>query len=131
MKTNKKILMLVVSLLISALISAGISGGLLTFFNINFWLSFWFFITLQIGGSIWLSNFYESNKIIAAVREYASKPYKKYMLPLNCAHCGHKNEIEIDLSDTEYRCENCKRYNGIHVNFMSAAITEPIDQIQQ
>lgn len=129
MKTSKKILILVVSLGITSLLSAGLAMGLYSFFSVSFWSSFWFFFCSQILGSLAWDRYGETNKIIEAVNEYNKKPYKKYIIPLNCAHCGHKNEIELDLTDTEYRCTNCLKYNGIHVNFMSAAITEPISQI--
>lgn len=130
MKTSKKILILLVSLSISALISAGISLGFLTFLNINFWYSFWFFISLQISGSLIWDKYYESKIIIDAIKEYSNKPFKKYLIPLNCAHCGTKNEVEIDLTDTEFRCKNCEKYNGIHTNFVTAAITEPINMVE-
>jgi DNA-directed RNA polymerase subunit RPC12/RpoP len=71
-----------------------------------------------------------SNLPAEEVKAYNQKPYKKYLIPLNCAHCGHKNEIEIDLTDTEFRCTNCLKYNGIHTNFMAAAITEPVSQVE-
>jgi DNA-directed RNA polymerase subunit RPC12/RpoP len=130
MKTNKKLLFLAVSLGITSLISGGLSLGFSAFFSIPFWGSFWFFFCAQILGSLAWDRYMETNKIVSEVKAYNMKPYKKYFIPLNCAHCGHKNEIEIDLTDTEFRCSNCLKYNGIHVNFMTAAITEPVSQVE-
>jgi DNA-directed RNA polymerase subunit RPC12/RpoP len=130
MKTSKKILIIFTSILVTALISTGLSAGTSFILSWNFWPIFWLFFAAQILGSLIWDKYYESNQIIAAVKEYASRPYRKYMLAMNCAHCGHKNEIEIDLTDTEFRCSNCQKYNGIHVNFMAAAITEPTDKIE-
>lgn len=129
MKTSKKLLIITVSILLTAFISACLSSGFSFFLAWNFWPIFWFFFGMQILVSLWYDKYYESEKLIKAVQEYANKPYKKYMIPLNCAHCGVKNEIQIDLTDTEFRCDNCKKYNGIHVNFMTAAITEPVNEV--
>lgn len=126
MKTSKKILIISTSLIITALLSAAVSSGFAYLLEWNFWPLFWLFFACQILGSLWFDRYYESKKLIKAVEDYANKPYKKYMIPLNCGHCGAKNEIEIDLTDTEFRCDNCKKFNGIHVNFMAAAITEPV-----
>lgn len=126
MKTSKKILIICASLAITALISAGISLGLYTVFNFNFWGSFSILFTVQNAWSIYRAEYLDRRKIVKAVQEYSQKPYKKYLIPINCGHCGSKNELEIDLTDTEFQCDNCKKYNGLHVNFMAAAMTEPI-----
>lgn len=126
MKTSKKILYVLYSLALTCVISAGISLGCTMLFSLPFWYTFWFFNSIQIGGYMLWDKYYETRNVIQSVREYASKPYKKYILGLNCSHCGISNELEIDLTDTEFRCENCKKYNGIHINFTTAAITEPI-----
>lgn len=131
MKTSKTILLFATSILITSTISAGLAGGLYGFFNIAFWNSFWFFFCLQVLGSFLWDRYAETNQIVAAVKEYNNKPYRKYLIPLNCGHCGYKNEIEIDLTDNEFQCSNCLKNNGIHVNFMAAAITEPISSIVQ
>jgi hypothetical protein len=130
MKTSKKILFLTISLGITSLISGGLALGINAFFSIPFWGSFWFFVCAQILGSLAWDRYMETERIVAEVKAYNQKPYKKYLIPLNCAHCGHKNEIEIDLTDTEFRCTNCLKYNGIHTNFMAAAITEPVSQVE-
>lgn len=130
MKTSKKILILAVSLGLTSLISGGLALGLSAFFSIYYWAGFWFFFCAQILGSLAWDRFGETNRILEEVKEYNKKPYRKYLIPLNCAHCGHKNEIELDLTDTEFRCTNCLKYNGIHTNFMTAAITEPVSQVE-
>jgi phage FluMu protein Com len=128
MKTSKKILIITVSLLITTFISASIAGGLCFLWNWSFWPVFWMLSGTQILGSLWYDKYYESSKLLKSVEEYTNKPYKKYIVPLNCAHCGNVVEVETDLNYTEFKCENCKKYNGLHVNFMAAAITEPINQ---
>ena len=128
MKTSKKILLVAVSLIVTSLISAGIALGCSVFFGLAFWHVFWFGNAAQVGGTLLWDKFYESRKIIEAVQAYANVPYKKYLLELNCGHCGHKNEVEVDLVETEFRCTNCQKFNGIHVTFMAAAITEPISE---
>lgn len=126
MKKSKKILILITFLLITGILSSGFAFGAYLLFGLSFWGTFLVSSTLQISWSIFRSEYLEGKKLFELAKEYASKPYRKYVIPLNCAHCGSKNEIEIDLTDTEFRCENCKKYNGIHTNFMTAAITEPI-----
>jgi hypothetical protein len=126
MKISKKILLIITSFSIISVFSGAIAYGLNAIYNIPFWAVFWIANSLQIAWSIYRDQYLEGRKITNAITEYSKKPYKKYYIPLNCAHCGHKNEIEIDLTDTEFRCENCKKFNGIHTNFMTAAITEPI-----
>lgn len=113
--------------MITTILSAGIAFGLNLLFNFSIWGSMLVAMTLQISWSLFRSEYLEGKQFLQLAKEYASKPYRKYIIPLNCAHCGSNNEIEIDLTDTEFRCDNCKKYNGIHTNFMTAAITEPIN----
>lgn len=126
MKKSKKILILFVFLLISSILSGCFAFGLKLLFDFSFWGTFLVASASQISWSIFRSEYLEGKKLLELAKEYSSKPYRKYIIPLNCAHCGSNNEIEIDLTDTEFRCDNCKKYNGIHTNFMTAAITEPI-----
>jgi hypothetical protein len=125
MRTRKKILLIISSLGITALFSAAIAYGL-TIWDIPFGPVFILACIAQIGGSLLYDKFYESNRLFSVLEEYRAKPYKDYVIDLNCAHCGHKNEVTIDLTETEFRCENCNKFNGIHVNFLTAAVTEPI-----
>lgn len=131
MKTSKKLLYIGTSVLITSLISAGLAAGMFAIFGISFPHAFFFWFAAQVLGFLAWERYGETQKILKSVEEYNKKPYKKYWIPLNCAHCGHKNEIEIDLTDTEFRCPNCLKFNGIHVNFMAAAITEPLSQIER
>ena len=126
MKTSKKILMILTSCAIVSAISAGLSFGL-SIFGISFWPAFWLIVTIQFLAPLLWSRLYETRLLTTALEEYKAKPYRKYSIPLNCTYCNAKNEIEIDLTDTEFKCENCKKINGIHVNVMTAAITEPVD----
>lgn len=129
MKTSKKILLLFVSLTIVCAISTIIAYSLFFLFNISFWGIFGLSTAVQIGWSIFRFQYIEEKErkaTLALMTEYLSKPFRRYIIEMNCAHCGHKNEIEVDLNNTEFKCENCKKYNGLHVNFMAAAITEPL-----
>jgi hypothetical protein len=126
MKPSKKILMVTTSVAITSAISAALAYGL-SIFGFSFWPVFWLIVVIQFLAPILWSRLYETRKLMEALEVYKAKPYRKYSIPLNCTHCNAKNEIEIDLTDTEFKCENCKKFNGIHVNFMTAAITEPID----
>jgi hypothetical protein len=126
MKTNKKILLIATSVAITVVISILLALGLYIIFGWNIIGCSLFFTVLQLSWSIYRSEYLDRKKIVEAVQEYSKKPYKKYLIPINCGHCGSKNELEIDLTDTEFQCDNCKKYNGLHVNFMAAAITEPI-----
>lgn len=66
--------------------------------------------------------------MVENAKEYLKKPFKSYLLSnINCGHCGHPNNIEVDLDNTEFTCRNCNKQNGIHVNFVVAAITEPLN----
>jgi len=126
MKFSKKILMISTSLAIVFGSSAALAYGL-SIFEISFWPAFWLIAIIQFLAPVLWSRLYETRKLLEVLDEYKAKPYRKYSIPLNCTYCNAKNEIEIDLTDTEFKCENCKKFNGIHVNFMTAAITEPID----
>lgn len=126
MKTSKKILYILTSLFAVALISAGISIGFEMFFNFSFWKSFFFVSVVQILTPILWNKYYESKELVDAAKEYASKPFRRYIIGLNCAHCGKLNKVDVDLSETEFKCSHCKKDNGVHVEFMTAAITEPI-----
>lgn len=127
MRTSKKILIYTVSLLVTLFISLGLAFGIEVFTGWSYKPLTFFFFCLQLAISFYITNFYESRNVVEAVREYSKKPYRKYLLPINCGHCGFSNKIEIDLTDTEFQCTNCLKHNGIHVNFMAAAITEPVD----
>lgn len=129
MKTSKKILMLVTSLGITVAISIAITGILSIFWAFSFWAIVACLSGVQLAATITWDNMYESRRIVKAVQEYNSKPYRRYMIELNCAHCGSKNEVDVDLNETEFRCINCRKFNGIHVNFIAAAITEPVSAI--
>jgi hypothetical protein len=127
MRTSKKILMYTVSFLVTLFISLGLAAGTELFTGFSYKPLTFFFFCIQLAASFYITNIYESRNVIKAVQEYASKPYKKYILPINCGHCGQSNEIEIDLTDTEFKCTNCSKMNGIHISFMGSAITEPIN----
>lgn len=62
-----------------------------------------------------------------AKEEYQSLDYKKYIVPLMCRGCGKENNVEMDLSNTEFRCKYCSKSNAIYINFTVASITDPVD----
>ena len=96
MKKSKKILIILVFLLISSVLSGIFALGLNLLFNFSFWGAFLVASACQISWSIFRSEYLEGKKLLELAKEYSSKPYRKYIIPLNCAHCGSKNEIEID-----------------------------------
>lgn len=124
MKTAKKILLIIVGIIIISAISSGLSLGMSLFFGLSFWKSFAFFSTLQvIVPELWRTYYVDKN-VVESARIYAQKPYKKYMLALDCTHCGYTSQVEVDLSnETEYNCPHCKKDNGVHVQFMTTSIT--------
>lgn len=124
MKPSKKILILGFSLSAISAISFAFAWGLSVLFGINFWAIFCLVTAIQISGGWLYEKFYQEVALFKALKEYTAKPYKKYEIPLNCQVCGKENIVEIDLTDTEFKCENCNRKNGIYVTFASAAITE-------
>jgi hypothetical protein len=126
MKTSKKILFIILSILLVGLISTGLAFGIELFFAFSFWKSFVFVSVLQLLVPILWDRYYVSKQLIAIANDYNSKPFRKYIIPLNCSHCGFKNDIDIDLNETEFKCTNCKKDNGIHLAFQTAAITEPM-----
>jgi len=126
MKLSKAILIVLTSLAITAAISTCLSLGCLTLFGTSFWYMFLAFFASQIGGYWYFIQYKESETIQKNVLEYNNKPFKRYIVPLKCSHCSHVNEIATDLQQSEFQCTNCLKYNGVHVNFMCAAITEPI-----
>lgn len=123
MKISKRILILSTFLLICGIISAGISLGLMQFFNYDFWYSFVFFTILQIIAPFIRDFIVDTLIIKRAADEYRAKPYKKYNIPLNCSYCGKSTNVDIELTDTTYKCNLCDRKNALYVNFMVAAIT--------
>ena len=129
MKTSKKILMLVTSIGITAITSAAATVILSIFWTVPFWSTVACLSVVQIAATVAWDNLYESRRVVKAVEEYNSKPYRRYMIELNCAHCGIKNEVDVDLNETEFRCNNCRKFNGIHVNFITAAVTEPVSAV--
>lgn len=128
MKTSKKILYAIISFIIIGIISGGLSIGLELFLGFAFWKSFFFVSVIQLVAPMLWNKYYESAQLIELAREYTSKPFKRYMINLNCAHCGHINSIDMDLAETEFKCVNCKKDNGIHIEFMTAAITVPVSE---
>jgi phage FluMu protein Com len=128
MKTSKKILYALLSFLIIGIISGGLSIGFELFFGFAFWKTFFFISVVQFVGPMLWNKYYESAQLINLAKEYAAKPFKRYMINLNCAHCGQINTVEMDLAETEFKCTNCKKDNGIHIEFMTAAITVPVSE---
>jgi hypothetical protein len=60
------------------------------------------------------------------IEEYASKDYKKYILPLTCQACGKENTVELDLENTEFTCKFCEVENAIYTNFSTVVKTSPM-----
>jgi hypothetical protein len=126
MKTSKKVLYVLLSLIIIGIISGGLSVGIELFLGFSFWKSFFFLSVVQFVGPMLWTKYFESAQLIELAKEYTNKPFKRYMINLNCAHCGQVNSIDMDLAETEFKCTNCKKDNGIHIEFMTAAITVPV-----
>lgn len=135
MKINKKILIIAVSLGISSLISLGLSWGVVALFDISFLGSFLFFLALQFLIHFIINDWYESTNVIKeqkeikeVLQEYNKKPFKQYLLELNCSHCSAKNEVVLDLDEeTEFKCTNCGKDNVVYTNIMTASKTNPIN----
>ena len=127
MKPIKKILFVIVSGLALSIVSGALSLGLYEFLHFSFWYSFIFLFVLQLIGSFLYEKYYKDKQIFDALAEYRAKPYKSYIVPLNCSYCNTVNNIEVDLDDTEFDCITCKKKNGVFVNFMTTSITEPIN----
>ncbi len=40
-------------------------------------------------------------------------------IEVTCQYCKKKNEIDFSLNTTEYECKNCKKSNGLYIQFLS------------
>jgi hypothetical protein len=125
MKTSKKILIACFSVGVSLLLSILITLGLSIFINVSFW-----YMVSAIVGIIFITNYFleyhrETNIIKQELKKLNEKPFKEYTIESTCQSCGHKQNVIIDLTNLEYKCDYCKRTNAIYVNFMTAAVTEP------
>ena len=124
MKTSKKILIICLSIAIILGLSFMISSGITIIFpNISLFVA-----TLGVASIIWLCNyfftFYRDTVVIKRQLEKISNlPYKQYTIDTTCQHCGHKEPHNIDLSNLEYKCGSCKKYNAIYVTFTTAAMS--------
>lgn len=123
MKNYKKLLIIVTAALITCSISAALSLGIEEFLSFKFWPTFWFITVLQLIFPSIKDCCVDVFILKKAADEYRKKEYKKYNFPLRCSYCNADNAVDIDLTDTTFRCEKCKRKNAIYLNFTVASLT--------
>lgn len=124
MRLSKKILLIVVSILSVSGISFLGALGLNYIFGWNLLGLFLLGIALIIFSSFLYNEIVEKLAIVPLLKEYAAKPFKVYSIMSPCQYCSSQQEVELDLSDTEYVCDNCKRKNAVHVVFNTIAVGE-------
>lgn len=122
MTTNKKILIIVLSLLGIATISAISGFAFHAIWGLDYWGVFCLSALIQFAAPLAVERYTFSKKIQKSVEEYASKPYRKYEIPLTCQYCGHSEAVDVDLNNTIYKCSTCERRNAVYVSFMTAVI---------
>lgn len=61
-----------------------------------------------------------------SLAHYNALEYKKYKIPLTCQGCGRNNDVELDLTNTEFVCSFCELDNAIYINFTTATKTDPV-----
>ncbi len=122
MKTNKKILLILTSLGIILGISSGLS--LFGLFGMTFGQGVAAYSALQIVAHGLYTRYGEYSALKQIADEWKAKPYKEYEIKLDCQHCGKGQYINVDLTNTEFECPNCKKKNGLHVNFSTTAIMD-------
>jgi hypothetical protein len=125
MKNNKFFRILLVALLILAP-SSLVGVGLGFILNIPWWTIAMSLIGIQWYFTYWLDKHKHTKLIKDALTKYESLDYKKYRIPLTCQECGRENNVELDLTNTEFTCKFCERKNAIYINFSTASITEPL-----
>lgn len=91
----------------------------------------WWAVTLAGIGSQLFYHFYKiqvkDTKIIKkSLERYDNLQYKKYLIPLTCQGCGRENNVELDLTNTEFKCKFCEVENAIYINFATATKTNPL-----
>lgn len=130
---KNKILNLILGLSFLVLPSLGIGIALDYLLSISWWAITIILISLQIGVNYYLTVYKEQNSLIKSVskfeefiKRYEELKYKKYRIPLTCQACGRENTVELDLTNTEFKCKYCERNNAIYVNFSTAITTEPL-----
>jgi hypothetical protein len=128
MTNYKKFLLLLQSILTMGVISSGVGLAIWWMFAINFWGVFLLTSIVQLIFPRLYDKFLYSKAIKDGLDEYNAKPYKKYQITLACQSCGHRENIDVDLNDTVYKCDHCHRMNGIYVTFTTAVISDTINQ---
>lgn len=47
--------------------------------------------------------------------------------PIKCSFCGESNDVGISfIQDNQFVCKKCKGANAVHIQFLSARVTEPM-----
>ena len=123
MTNNKKLLLIFRSLLIIGSISTGISFLLNWIFPVlPFWGLLILITILQFPLNTFLDRYSAYRESIGLLREYAAKPFRKYNIALNCSYCGKETPVDVELTDTTFKCGNCQRTNALYITFMPAAM---------
>lgn len=122
MTTNKKILAIVISILGIAAISTVAAFSFFYLAGLHFWGVFGFATLVQILAPWAAERYTFSQEVQNTVKEYANKPFRKYEIPLTCQYCGHSEPVDIDLTNTTYKCSTCERKNAVYVYFQTAVM---------
>jgi hypothetical protein len=60
----------------------------------------------------------------------ALKEISKISIRLSCSYCQQNNNVPIVLNKRNtFKCESCNQANGVTMQFMSTALTSPLDSV--
>lgn len=99
----------------------------------TFWGWFWVSWLVQFLGSIAYNSFLMQRDAIQLAEAEASAlaQLAKISVKISCAYCQQSNTAAIQLNQRNYfKCEGCNQVNGISMQFMATAVTEPINSVK-
>jgi|TARA_R110000803_G_scaffold51753_2_gene106786 hypothetical protein len=122
----KGVLRLLIALSLLILPSFLVGLGLFLLFDISWWGITAIGVGLQWFYTYWHKHHKEYNRIEESLVKYDALEFKQYLVPLTCQGCAMENDVELDLTETEFVCVGCGVKNSIWINFTTATTTEPI-----
>lgn len=124
MKSKIKQILVILFLILTPAVLLGL--GVSYCISVPWWAIAGSLVALQWYFTYWFDKHKQEKIIKDALAKYEGLEYKKYLIPLTCQECGKENNVELDLTKTEFKCRFCERKNAIYINFSTASLTEPL-----
>lgn len=96
----------------------------------TFWAWFWISLLVQIiGFAVWNTQTQTRLAIeTAAIEELQAERISQTMVKIKCAYCEQQNTVPVRLNQkNSFKCESCNQVNGLHLQFMAATLTTPLE----